>query len=260
MITSIQNSKVKEIKHLQQKSKIRKQSKSFVVEGIRLSEEVINANWEIIWGCFTEDINERGEILVNNLIKNEIEIEEVSNQVMKAMSDLESPPGILLKVKRKFLETNNDLDFILIADEIKDPGNLGTMLRSALAAGVQQVLLTEGCVDPFSPKVLRSGMGAHFRLEIVQKSISDIIEMAKRDGINIYIADGSSNNNYFDQNFVEETAIVVGSEAHGPNQIWQEQMPINMNIPMVDQSESLNAAVAASILMFEVARQRGIHK
>jgi RNA methyltransferase, TrmH family len=257
MITSVQNSKVKEIKLLQQKSKLRKQTQTFVVEGIRLIEEVIKANWKIDACFFVEDLGNRGEELVTTITDKSVIPEEVSPHVMKAISDVDSPPGLLVIVKQNEFILPSSLDFILVGDKIRDPGNLGTMIRSAVAAGAQQLILTEGSVDPFSPKVIRSGMGAHFRMPILQKTIVEIIAIAGNHNLKVFVADGNSQQTYFEQNFKEGAAIVIGSEANGPDPSWQQYSPININIPTSEQSESLNAAVAASIMMFEVARQRG---
>jgi TrmH family RNA methyltransferase len=151
-----------------------------------------------------------------------------------------------------------ELDFILAVDAIRDPGNLGTLLRSAAAAGVQAVLLGPGTVDVFSPKVLRAGMGAQFRLPIREMDWEQIRLMGKdpKKPLRIFLAETENGTPLWQANFRQPAVIIVGGEAEGAGESARRLADEWVAIPMPGKSESLNAAVAASILLFEVVRQR----
>jgi RNA methyltransferase, TrmH family len=152
------------------------------------------------------------------------------------------------------------LDFILVLDAIRDPGNLGTILRTAAAAEVQGVILASGCVDPFSPKVLRSAMGAHFRLPLLVLDWTEIEALLKlgrtQPGVKIYLSEAESSLTYTRADFRSPAALIIGGEAEGAGMEAQRLAEERIHIPMAPGIESLNAAVAAAILMFEVVRQR----
>ena len=166
MITSNQNSKIKLIRALQGRAKERRETGVFLAEGIRLVEEGQSANWPFRFVLHDEVLNERGASLVENLKSSGVECEMVSTSVMKSLSETESPQGILAVLNDFQIPIPGSPNFILIPDQIRDPGNLGTLLRTAAAAGVQAVLLPPETTDAFAPKVVRSGMGAHFHLAI----------------------------------------------------------------------------------------------
>jgi len=148
------------------------------------------------------------------------------------------------------------LDFVLICDNLRDPGNLGTLLRSAAAAGVQTALLSPGTTDAFAPKVVRAGMGAHFRLPVQHLSWGEIRDLCKHNGLRLFLAEAAEGAAAWDLDLRQPLALMVGSEAEGatPEAMALAAQPVR--IPMPGQSESLNAAVAASILLFEIVRQR----
>ena len=148
------------------------------------------------------------------------------------------------------------LDFALILDGLADPGNLGTLLRSAAAAGCGSVLLAPGCVDAFAPKVLRSGMGAHFHQPIRSLDWPGITAFVKQYHLLPLLAAAGQGNTYSQQDLTKPVALVLGSEAHGAGAHVDALIPTFINIPMPGGSESLNVAVAGSILLFEVVRQR----
>ncbi len=180
MITSPHNPKLKLIRALQGRAKERRETGAFLAEGIRLVEEAQTANWPFRFVLYDEVLNERGSLLVENLMSHGVECEMVSSSVMKSLSETESPQGILAVLNEFHIPIPNSLDFILIPDKIRDPGNLGTLLRTAAAAsGVQAVLLPPETTDAFAPKVVRSGMGAHFRLPIHSMTWDEINQVIK---------------------------------------------------------------------------------
>ncbi len=254
MLTSTKNSRIQHIRKLQANARARKNEGLFVVEGIRLVEELLNTKWWPELVIYTEDVGDRGNEILAGFQSHNIETYPVATHVMQAASDTQAPQGILAVVPIQQLEFPEKLTFILIPDGVRDPGNLGTILRTALSAGVEAVLLPPGSVDPFSPKVLRAGMGAHFRLPIHRMPWDEIA--ACLGGIPLFLADSASGQNLYISDFESPVGLIIGSEAAGAGESAQKLATHQVHIPMPGPTESLNAAVAASILMFEVVRQR----
>ena len=208
MITSKQNPKIKWVRTLQNQSRTRKEEKLLVVEGTRLVEEAINSNWPANLVLYTEDLSERGQSLVDNYRSKNVQVELVSQQVMRAVSDTETPQGILAVLQWQTSPLPKPLDFIFIVDGVRDPGNLGTMLRTAAAAGVQAFFTTPGTVDFLAPKVIRSGMGAHFHIPIQSLKLEQIKNLAT--GIHFYPATVHEGYPYTSVDFRPPTALIVG--------------------------------------------------
>jgi TrmH family RNA methyltransferase len=260
MITAKDNPKIKQVRSLQADSKFRRQEKAFVVEGARLVEEALASGWETQRVLFTEELSERGRALVEGFAKRGTPVDLVSASVMVFAADTQTPQGILAVVSTQTLPLPDRLDFVLIPDCVRDPGNLGTMLRTAAAAGVGAVLLPTGSADPFSPKVLRAAMGAHFRLPIWSISWQEIAVLVNRHGLAAYLADSASGLAFSDADLVRPFALIIGGEAEGASQQAQILAVQRVHIPMPGGSESLNAASAAAVLLFETVRQRSISK
>ena len=259
MITSVHNPKVQAIRKLQTQAKARREGQAFVIEGVRLAEEALVTGWEAQLVLFTDQVDERGKIAVEGFSSRGVSVEQVSESVMKTISETETTQGILVLMGLHPLPIPTILDFVLILDGLRDPGNLGTVLRTAAAAGVQTVLLAPGCADAFAPKVLRAGMGAHFRLPIHQPGwdgISRILH-GQGDKLRVFLADSSAGIPYTQADFHSPTALIIGGEAGGAGPESFALADERVHIPMPGGSESLNAAIAASILLFEVVRQRG---
>jgi len=271
MITSNQNSKIKLVRALLSRSKERREAELFVIEGVRLFEEAVNSNWEIKFVLYDETLNERGKKKVESL-KN-IEVEEVSASVMKSISETESPQGILAVLKFSQLPIPDSLNFVLIPDQIRDPGNLGTLLRSAVATGVQAILIPPDTTDAFAPKVLRSGMGAHFKLPIQEMSWEEIEKFVGASHFNDFDASNPSSATHSDLQVLiadmngqscwetelsKPTVLIIGSESDGASESARKLANGKISIPMSGDIESLNAGVAGSVLMFETFRQRNI--
>ena len=174
MISSSQNPKIKLVRALSGRAKERREAGAFLAEGVRLVEEANTASWPFRFALYSDDLSERGRELLTKLRAKEIDVEQVDARLLRSLSETETTQGILAVLEPHELSIVAPLDFILIPDSVRDPGNLGTLLRSADAAGVQAVLLPPETVDPFSPKVVRAGMGAHFRLPIRVVSWDDI--------------------------------------------------------------------------------------
>ncbi len=256
MITSRKNPKIQELRNLVAKKSLRDQRKLCVLEGTRLLEEAIQAAWQPEFGFYCTGQQERISEIVQQLSAMGAEMEEVPLELLSYVADTSNPQGVIVVFRQQSLPLPADPDFILILDAIRDPGNLGTTLRSAAAAGVNLVILTEDCADPFSPKVLRSGMGAQFHLPISALSIPEIIGYCDSHRIQIFIADSNNGESCWKQNYQAPLALVIGNEANGPSVAFQSPHTQNTKIPMPGGFESLNAAVAAGVLLFEVVRQR----
>ena len=256
MITSSQNSKIKLVRALQGRAKERRDAGAFLAEGVRLVEEAVRAKWPVRFVLYSTELNERGMKLVEKCKTENVEVEEVSEALMGSISETETSQGILAVLNDSRIPIPNSPNFLLIPDQIRDPGNFGTLLRSAAAAGVQAVLIPPETTDAFAPKVVRSGMGAHFQLPIHTLDWTDIQLHTK--GMQVYLAemDGQS---CWEVDLRQPLALIVGSEAEGVSEYARKAANKTISIPMGGRMESLNAGVAGSVLMFEVVRQRSNH-
>lgn len=256
MITSIQNPKVQMVRRLMSRSKERWAEAAFVVEGVRLVEEAQLAGWEARFLIYSEELSERGMGLVESFHNQGINAEITSKYIMHKISDTKHPQGILGVFDMASLPISSNLDYMLILDQIRDPGNMGTILRSASAAGVQIVYLSPGSVDPFSPKVLRGGMGAHFKLPIIKAAWEEIEIKIKHYEMHCYLATIQRGLAYYEADFLIPFSLIIGSEAYGAGDQALKLADTMVSIPMPGGGESLNASVAAGILLFEASRQR----
>ena len=235
------------------RSKERREVNAFAIEGVRLFEEAVNSHWDFRFVLYDETLSERGKSKLEDLKAQSVEMEEVSANVMKSLSETEAPQGILAVVNKTQIPIPESINFVLIPDQFRDPGNLGTLLRTAAAAGVQAVLLPPETTDAFAPKVVRSGMGAHFRLPIHSISWEEITEQVK--DLQIYLAD-MDGQPCWETDLRLPLALIIGSEAEGASEEARKLATNKISIPMTGNVESLNAGVAGSVLMFEVVRQR----
>jgi RNA methyltransferase, TrmH family len=255
VITSAQNPKLKLVRALMGRAKERREANAFVVEGVRLVEEAVSSNWKFRFALCDESLNERGMSQVERLKSSGVEVDEISESLMKSLSETETPQGILAVLEFTNLPIPESPNFILIPDQIRDPGNLGTLLRTAAATGVQAVLLPPETTDAFAPKVLRAGMGAHFRLPIHSLSWEEISEVGKLSGLQVLLAD-MNGQSCWETDLKKPLTLIIGSEADGASDEARQLATQKISIPMSGNVESLNAGVAGSVLMFEVVRQR----
>lgn len=258
MITSVHNPKIQAIRKLQNQAKARREQQAFVIEGVRLAEEALTSGREAQLVLFTDQLDERGKRAVAGFAEKGGPVEQVTQAVMNAISETETPQGILIVLPMISLPVSQNLDFVLILDGVRDPGNLGTILRTAAAGDVQLVLLAPGCADAFSPKVVRAGMGAHFKVPIQQLTWEGIRNILKTPvwRPRVLLADSAGGIEYSRMDLCQPIALIVGGEAGGAGPESLTLVDDRVHIPMPGGSESLNAAIAASILIFEVVRQR----
>lgn len=258
-ITSPKNPRVQWIRALLSDRTVRKAENLFITEGVRLSEEVLNAGIVPNSIFFTEENTSRGKDLIQRSLEAGAQGFEVSSEVMKKISDTETAQGIIMVVPQTAIPIPEKCNLVLILDQLRDPGNCGTILRTAAAAGVQLVFNAPGSADLFMPKVVRAGMGAHFRMCIRQADWSEIQQYCKpRSGphLNMFLAESGDGMNMWQANLRDPLALIIGGEAEGASIEARNTADHFIHIPMPGQFESLNAGVAASILLFEIIRQR----
>jgi len=255
MITSTRNPKVQEIRALQRHAKRRAEAGAFIVEGVRLAEEALRSSWAVRLALYTAELAARHEGLVRALNARGV-AEQVSESVMQTASDTKTPQGILLEVEFRRLPLPASLNFALVLDGVADPGNLGTLLRSAAGADCDAVFLAPGCADAFGPKVLRSGMGAHFHQPVLSQSWKEIEDAIRLHSLQPYLAEAWQGEPYDKQDLTEPLALILGGEARGAGEEAAKLKPTPLQILMPGRIESLNVAAAGSILLFEIVRQR----
>ncbi len=255
-ITSTSNPKVKYVRSLYERP-ARYRERRFVVEGLRLVEEALRAGLQPALVFYTAEFAERpeGRALLERVQGRGWPAELVAPHVMERISETVTPQGILAVLPFPEPPAPAQLGLALIVDGVADPGNLGTLLRSAEAAGVDLVLLSEGTTDVFNPKVVRGGMGAHFRLPMRWGMSWEEIAGAVR-GLTVYLADVKGVRSYEAVDWTRPAALIVSNEAHGASPAARRLAHEIIYIPMRGQTESLNVGVAGSIILFEAARQR----
>ncbi|MFG6116468.1 TrmH family RNA methyltransferase [Halobacillus sp. MO56] len=243
MLTSLQNTRVKQWMKLKKKRE-REKSKSFLVEGYHLVEEAIKSEWE------TKEVIVKEETDVPEWIEKE-RVTRVSKEIFTALSETETPQGIAAVVEMKDFETRS-FHHVLLIDAVQDPGNLGTLIRTADAAGFDGVIIGKGSVDPFNEKVIRATQGSLFHLPVIQGELNDWISLLKHQGLTVFASTLENAKPYHEITFPKKAALIVGNEGAG---IQEEMIGLADNqvyIPIVGQAESLNVAIAAGILMYQM--------
>ncbi len=260
MITSHANKSVKEVIQLVQKAKVRKERGLFVVEGVKMFLEAPVERIEQVY--ISESFaKQMPAVCQEKLACLHMSHETVTDVIFEKMSDTKTPQGILCVLKQQsyrleeMLAAQNPL-FVLLED-IQDPGNLGTIFRSGEGAGITGVIMSENTVDIYNPKTIRSTMGSIYRMPFLYTpDIGVMIEELRKKKITVYAAHLQGAKDYDMCDYGTGTAFLIGNEANGLRQETTEKADIAVKIPMKGKVESLNAAIAASILLFEAARQR----
>ena len=256
MIESTANPIVKYVRRLQADRRFRQREQAFVVEGSRWLSDLLRKKAAIRELFYTREWHARPEhaALLAQLPPEAVAPRPVSEAVMAAMSDTVTPAGMLAVVAFVDLPWPERPTFLLILDRIRTPGNLGSICRTAAAAGVQGVLLTPGTVDFYNPKVVRGSMGAHLSLPVAETSWAEMAQWTS--GMQVWLAAAEGGQIYHTINWQERSAVIIGSEAAGAGDRAGTLATGRVSIPLQRATESLNAAVAAGILLFEVVRQR----
>lgn len=255
MITSTSNPQVKTVISLMKKSGERKNRGLFVIEGIRMFVETPKDRIVKVYASesFAQD---------NQSLLSEYEYETVTDPVFRQMSDTQTPQGILALVEmcQYSLEdmTEGRTPLLLILENIQDPGNLGTMIRTAEGAGATGIIMSRNTVDIYNPKVIRSTMGSLYRMPFLYaEELEPLIGTLKKKGIHTYAAHLDGQSWYYEENLKEPAAIYIGNEGNGLTDTLAATADTLVKIPMEGQLESLNAAVSAAVILYESKRQRG---
>jgi TrmH family RNA methyltransferase len=258
-ITSRRNARILEARKLKQRLHREKQGR-FLLEGIRGIEDALSTGARIYEVLISPYLfrNSRGAALYENLVAAGIEAYGVTQEVLEHVADTDTPQGAVAIVGIPDSELClHGSPLILLAERIRDPGNLGTLIRSADAFGLSGVILSGDVVDPFNAKCIRATMGSILRVPLVSfKRIEDSIEFLKRHEFSVVAADAKADTMCYDYDFRGRCGIVVGSEAHGLADKVLRLCDSTVRIPMTGDAESLNAGVAGSVLMYEAYRQR----
>lgn len=256
-IASLQNSLIKNILKLQEKSRERKKQGLFVVEGKREIELARKGNYKITSLLFVTSMMQ--DEYLNQFDSSELI--EITQEIYQKIAYRESTEGIIALVEIKDhqlsnLEFSNNNPLILVAESIEKPGNIGALLRTADAANLDAVIIANPKADLYNPNVVRSSVGCVFTNQIAVGSSEEVISFLQEKGIAIYSATLQNSNEYTEEDYKGATALVVGTEATGLTQVWRDQATQNINIPMEGEIDSMNVSVAAAILLFEAKRQR----
>lgn len=245
MITSSQNKTVKEWKKLHQK-KYRTQNESFIIEGFHLIEEVFKSDWTIKQLILREDTK------LPDMLE-AVSYERVTEAVFNEISETETPQGIAAVVQVKKMELLHEGPQLLI-DRVQDPGNLGTIIRTAAALGFSQTVIGKGTVDIYNPKVIRATQGSLFHMNLVEAALEDVIEELSKEGYMIAASTLHHAKPLDEVAYSSKTALIVGNEGAGISEEIIELADTRITIPITSQAESLNVGIAAGIMMYEITK------
>ena len=264
MITSTANQKIKRLVNLQKKRKLRDTEGVFLVEGIRMFREVPAE--DLLEVYVSESFYNKEKELVDKMCReSRVRAELLTDTVFAYASDTQTPQGILCVVKQRgksgevkdLWKDTSKTPFLMILDNLQDPGNMGTILRTAEAAGVTGIVMSKDCVDIYNSKVIRSTMGSVFRMPFLYvEDLEEAVKEIKAAGIKTYAAHLAGKLSYDEPDYKEPCAFMIGNEGNGLRDEIAELAETYIIIPMAGQVESLNAAIAATVLMFETSRQR----
>lgn len=263
-ILSPQNQYVKLAMGLKQKKK-REDTGLFVAEGIRLVEEAVTSGWRIPLCLFTEEAyhHERGRQMIEQLnAEAHCKVMRVSDFIYNKVTDTDQPQGIMVLVERRRYQfkdviLNQQNPLIVVLDGLQDPGNVGTIVRTADAAGCSGVLMTKGCADLFSGKTVRAGMGSIFHLPIIEGlGCSELVSLFSEHHVSLMVTSLTNSEVYFSTDFTKPVAVVFGNEGNGVQKELLHQAKAKLYIPILGKAESLNVAASASVILYEAVRQR----
>lgn len=254
-IESKENNFFKSIKKLKER-RFRQKEGKFILEGFRLIEEAVKANMEIEYIILSQGNEEK---LYNSSLKEVINDDKIyvfSSSLFLQISSTEHPQGVIAVVKNKKMTIDLDGGFFLVCDKVQDPGNLGTIIRTGHAAGVDGIILTKGTVDIYNDKTIRSTMGSIFYVPIFYDDEDfSIIKKLKDNGVALVTTSLEESKNFFEENLKGKIMLAVGNEGNGISNELFELASKKVKIPMPGGAESLNVAIATSIILFEKVRQ-----
>lgn len=258
VISSKDNEIVKSIRKLKEK-KYRDIENCYVIEGIKLIKEAINENAKIKEIVVCEECINSGEIDKDTLYEiAKYNVIYVTEKVFNAITDVKTPQGILAVIEKKALNKQIDYsqDIIIALDGVQDPGNMGTILRTVDSANLNQIIVSKDSADCYNPKVVRSTMGAIFRVNIIEvDNLKETLEAVKKNKFKVMVTALDTNESIYSVNY-NNKVIVIGNEANGVSKEVQAIADEKVKIPMLGKTESLNASVATGIMIYEYVRRR----
>lgn len=254
IIESKSNSLFKDLKKLKDKKKYRDEKKQYIIEGFRFVKEAIKSNASLEYVIFTENFSEKEKEFIDSLEKLNIKSVIMAKTLLDEICDTENPQGIIavVEVKDSVLNLGN---MIILVDKVQDPGNMGTIIRTAHAVGASSIIITKGTVDIYNDKVLRSSMGSIFYIPVIEDYDLDLVKDLKSQGYKLLVSSLQGENNFFEENLKGKVIIAVGNEGNGVSDEVYDISDIKVKIPMPGNSESLNVAIATSVMMYEKLRQ-----
>ncbi len=260
-ITSIQNPFIKQLVQLQEKARARRQSGTFLIEGQREIMLAAKGGYEIETILFVPEM--LTEHKVGLLAGREADYIQINKEVYQKLAYRDTTEGIIATTKSKELRLDTlqlgENPLVVVAEAPEKPGNIGALLRTADAAGVDAVIIANPKGDLYNPNIIRSSVGCLFTNNIATGTTEEVIDYLKAKNINIYCATLQNSTSYHMQDYTLPTALVVGTEATGLTQEWRDAAQQNIIIPMHGEIDSMNVSVAAAILIFEAKRQRGFN-
>ncbi|MCY6370553.1 TrmH family RNA methyltransferase [Clostridium ganghwense] len=257
-IESRDNSLIKEIKKLHKK-KYRNEKEQFVIEGFRFVGEALQSSFNVPYIFISDSGMDRYKnFKIEELLQTDTKVYCVSDSILKELCNTNNPQGILGVVDNKRVKTKDIKGFYVLADKIQDPGNMGTIIRTAHASGALGVIVTKGTVDVFNDKTLRSTMGSIFKMPIIEDEDFNIVKDLKEKGFKLIVSSLDTEKNFYDIDLTGRAIISVGNEGNGISSELYALGEEKVKIPMPGGAESLNAAVAASIMMYEAVRQKNV--
>ncbi|WP_343764586.1 RNA methyltransferase [Clostridium oceanicum] len=245
---------IKLLRKLKEK-KYRVKEKKFLIEGFRFVEEALKSKSEIESIFVLEKSLDKFKNLCTRYNINNNNCYVVSEGAFKSISDTKNPQGIIAIVKNKKIALSENKGFYILADKVKDPGNMGTIIRTAHAAGALGVIITKGTVDVYNEKTLRSTMGSIFYVPIIEDYSLKVLEELRETGFKLLVSSLDTKNNFYDVDLTGNLIVSVGNEGNGISDDILSLGDFKVKIPMPGNAESLNVAVACSIMTFERVRQ-----
>lgn len=265
LISSNQNPKIKHVQKLWDR-RYRDEHKQFIIEGYReLSRAVMsNVNCEMLFICPQLFLGDNEGVLIEKLRANNTAIYQCEEKIFRAISYRDRPDGLIAIAKQQPMSfdtfeksiRHKKNPFLIVAEAIEKPGNLGTILRSSDAVGVDGLIVCDRCTDIYNPNVVRASVGTLFTVPVVEASSAELILWLKQQHIAIVAATPASNIEYTQVNLRGPTAIIVGAEQYGLTKQWMDQADIKVKISMLGVADSLNVAMATTLLLYETLRQR----
>ena len=258
IISSKDNEIVKNIKKLKEK-KYRDLENAYIIEGIKLVKEAIYENAKIRQIIMCENYADNKEIDKETLYEiSKYNLIYVTEKVFNTITDVKTPQGIIAIVEKNnsTCEINYSEEIIIALDDVQDPGNLGTIIRTADSANLKQIILSKNSADPYNPKVVRSTMGGIFRVNIIEvDNLEETLKQTQKNGFKVMVTVLDTQKSIYDVNY-NKKVIIIGNEANGISKSIQNIADEKVKIPMLGKTESLNASVAAGVMIYEYVRRK----